>query len=148
MSFADQNASSCLKPSLLAPRELSTQKLQGVPRGGAGGGRSVARTTAAAATASASAATTASYKYADGAAGTATAARGRNGDGSGYSATVTMHGGGGDVSSSGIGLDKLVDSAQAILEAREELDELKAAVEAARDEVGSSYLPPFVSGPK
>lgn len=43
-------------------------------------------------------------------------------------------------------MDNLVDSAQAILEAREELDELKAAVEATRDEVG--YRLPFATGPQ
>lgn len=37
-------------------------------------------------------------------------------------------------------MNKLVDSAQAILEAREELAELKGAAEAARDEVRFSYL--------
>lgn len=48
-----------------------------------------------------------------------------------------MHGGRGDGSIGGIGSDNYVDSTRAILEAREELDELKGAVEAARGEVGS-----------
>lgn len=54
-----------------------------------------------------------------------------------HSATVMMRGeggGGNSSSSSDDSLGRLADSAQAVLETREELDELRAAVEATRDE--------------
>lgn len=64
----------------------------------------------------------------------------REGSDARHSIAAATHGGGADGGTSGTSLDNLVDSAQAILEAREELDQLKAAVEAARDEVGSSIV--------